>query len=83
MKEEPAEKFQKAQLLTSIAAFNHMTVSVKDNLKDVSGVDKWRECKKVETEFSSLKSNLTQLVGIDHLLDVVDGNEAFQKEAIH
>ena len=80
LKEERAERFgtQKAQLLTSIAAFNRMTVSLKVNLKDVSGADRRREWDKVETEFSSLKSNLTQLVGIDHSLDVADVNKAFQ-----
>ena len=46
LKEERAERFatQKAQLLSSTAAFNRMTVSLKVNLKDVSGADRRREC---------------------------------------
>ena len=83
LKEERAEKFatQKAQLLTSIAAFKRMTLSTKDNITGISGVDKRREWEKIESDFMSLKNDLNQLVGIDPSFDVAAVNDTFQQEA--
>ena len=58
-----------------------MTLSTKDNLADISGVDKRREWEKIESDFLSLKNDLNQLVGIDPSFDVAAANDTFQQEA--
>ena len=83
LKDERAERFatQKAQLLKNVATFQRMTLAVKDDLKDVSGAHRRREWEKVESEYSSLRGNLNEFVGIDPSLDATEVTNAFEKDA--
>ena len=71
---------QKVQLSASIAAFKRMTLNVQDNLKDISLSDKRLEWKNVETEYSALKQQLIDVVGIDHDLDASDITNTFEED---
>ena len=81
--QEQKRKFEsgKAQLTPSIAAFKRMTLNVKETLTDISVVDKRQEWQKVESEFSLLKKQFVQVVGIDHSQDVSDITASFEKDA--
>ena len=72
---------QKVQLESAITAFNCMVIALKDNLIDVSVTDRRRELEKVEKEYSSMKSRLTNLPGIDPTQDVAALNTAFVNDA--
>ena len=71
---------QKGQLSTSMAAFKRMTLNVQDNLKDISLSDKRLEWENVETEYSALKQQLLDVVGIDHDLDATEINNTFKED---
>ena len=72
---------ERAQLSSSVAAFKQMTITIADNLAEVSVVDRIRELGKVEAEFSSLKNRMIVLAGIDPAQSVEDMNAVFQKDA--
>ena len=71
---------QKVQLSAIIAAFKRLTLNVQDNLKDISLSDKRLEWKNVETEYSALKQQLIDVVGIDHDLDARDITNTFEED---
>ena len=75
---ESQEKFnaEKAELETAIGAFSRMTVKVKESLsaENISDLNKRSVWKKVDSEFSSLKSNLIRVTGLAQGQDVSGTN---------
>ena len=82
---ESQEKFnaEKAELETAIGAFSRMTVKVKESLsaENISEFNKRSEWKKVDSEFSSLKSNLIRVTGLAQGQDVSETNKLFEDQA--
>ena len=79
---ESQEKFngEKAELETAIDAFSRMTVKVQESLSadTISDLDKRSEWRKIDSEFSSLKSNLIRLTGLAGDQDITQTNSKFE-----
>lgn len=58
-----------------------MALIVKDMLTDISVVDRRQEWQKVESEYSVLKKQFVQILGIDKSLDVTGITALFNKDA--
>ena len=66
-----------------IGAFSRMTVKVKESLsaENISDLNKRSEWKKVDSEFSYLKSNLIRVTGLAQGQDVSGTNKLFEDQA--
>ena len=82
-KEDAERQFEnaKSQLTSCIAAFNKLTVDVNGSIANISSTDQRNEWTRVESEFSSLKEQFTNLLGIDHSLDVAEISKTFEDDA--
>ena len=64
----------------SIASFKRLTNNVKDNLHDISLLDKQHEWNHVEGEYPALKQQLMDVVGIAHDLDTTEITQLFEND---
>ena len=58
-----------------------MTVDVNGSTANFSCTEQRNEWKRGESEYSSLKAQFTNLLGIDHSLDVTEISKTFEDDA--